>query len=169
MRPQSRRSKVDICATTSVRYRLCNMQHLRGLRSASTWPRVASISMLRSSPSLSQHHAAALRRRHAPAGPVLSVRNGPLQAHGVKRQVAPVPKRWCLLHPPRPALMTINAPRVLCAQPKQLTIRRALGARTHANAVRACPCTAGPRFTFCLLRSLSWISHFFFGRSFVFE
>ena len=33
---------------------------------------------------------------------------------------------------------------LLCAQPKQLTIRRALGARTHANAVRACPCTRLP-------------------------
>ena len=72
--------------------------HLRGLRSASTWPRVVSISMLRSSRSSShrshQHHAAALRRRHPPDGPVLCVRKGPLESHGVQRPVALVRKRW---------------------------------------------------------------------------
>ena len=79
---------------------ICNMQHLhlRGLRSASTWPRVVSISMLRSSRSSShrshQHHAAALRRRHPPDGPVLCVWKGPLESHGVQRQVARVRKRW---------------------------------------------------------------------------
>ena len=35
---------MDICVTALVRYGLCNMQRLRGRRSASTRPRVASTS-----------------------------------------------------------------------------------------------------------------------------